>query len=145
MDKKHINDYDLLRIVATFLVVIGHSAYLSITVENGGVNYQLPENIAPAYTSWILNVDRYLSGWVYGFHMPLFFILSGAVYGISKNCSFDMLCKKKIKRLLIPYYIYSLGFMMPVKYLGNFYNSSTINAANISVLGGVTAGTCGSC
>ena len=33
MDKKHINDYDLLRIVATFLVVIGHSAYLSITVE----------------------------------------------------------------------------------------------------------------
>ena len=34
MDRKHFNDYDLLRVFAILFVVIGHSAYLHI---GGGI------------------------------------------------------------------------------------------------------------
>lgn len=141
MDRKHFNDYDLLRVFAILFVVIGHSAYLhiggGIGAAGGGVDYKLPHDLAPVYNSWIFHIARYISGWVYGFHMPLFFILSGAVFGISANYSFDLLCKKKTKRLVIPYYLYCLAFMLPVKWLANFYNNSTINVAYVSsLLGG---------
>ena len=38
-EHRNYNDYDLLRIFATMMVVIGHSAFLAINTENGGVNY----------------------------------------------------------------------------------------------------------
>ena len=136
MDRKHFKDYDLLRIFAILFVVIGHSAYYSIAGEFGALNYQLPQNLSPAYNGWVMNIARYVSGWVYGFHMPLFFILSGAVFAISSNYSFDTLCVKKIKRLVIPHFIYCLGFMIPVKWVANFYDNSTLNDAYVNSLGG---------
>lgn len=141
MDRKHFNDYDLLRVFAILFVVIGHSAYLhiggGIGAAGGGVDYKLPHDLAPVYNSWIFHIARYISGWVYGFHMPLFFILSGAVFGISANYSFDLLCKKKTKRLVIPYYLYCLAFMLPVKWFSNFYSNTNVNVAYVSsLLGG---------
>lgn len=140
VESKHFNDYDLLRIFAILFVVIGHSAYTIINGDYGGVNYQLPQNLAPAYNGWLLSIQRYLAGWVYGFHMPLFFILSGAVYAISDSYSYDTLCKKKLKRLFMPYWLYGLGFMIPVKWLANFYDNHTANVAYVNLLGGGSAG-----
>ena len=136
VESKHFNDYDLLRIFAILFVVIGHSAYTIINGDYGGVNNQLPQNLAPAYNGWLLSIQRYLAGWVYGFHMPLFFILSGAVYAISDSYSYDTLCKKKLKRLFMPYWLYGLGFMIPVKWLANFYDNHTANVAYVNLLGG---------
>jgi acyltransferase len=48
------------------------------------------------------NGIRYL---FYGFHMPLFFFLSGVVLKNSDN--FTTLLKKSVKRLLIPYFIFA--------------------------------------
>lgn len=45
------------------------------------------------------------SGLIYLFHMPLFFILSGAAMTYSKS-GFSL--KKKAKTLLIPYFLFSL-------------------------------------
>ena len=45
------------------------------------------------------------SGIIYQFHMPLFFILSGAAMTYSKS-SFSL--KKKAKTLLVPYFVFSL-------------------------------------
>lgn len=45
------------------------------------------------------------SGLIYLFHMPLFFILSGAAMTYSKS-GFDL--KKKAKTLLVPYFLFSL-------------------------------------
>lgn len=136
MDRKHFHDYDLLRIFAILFVVIGHSTYIAIAGEHGAINYQLPQNLSPEYNNWIFGVTRFLVGWVYGFHMPLFFILSGAVFGISSNYSFDTLFVKKVKRLVIPHFLYCLGFMIPVKWLANFYDNSTVNVAYVNSLGG---------
>lgn len=45
------------------------------------------------------------SGVIYQFHMPLFFILSGAAMTYSKS---GYSLKKKVKSLLIPYFVFSL-------------------------------------
>lgn len=136
MEGKHLNDYDLLRIFAILFVVIGHSAYLAWGHNFGSINYKLPNDLASAYNGSLLNIARYVAGWVYGFHMPLFFMLSGAVFGISASYSFDTLCKKKIKRLLVPHYLCCLGFVIPVKWLADFYNNTTVNVAYVNSLGG---------
>lgn len=65
-----------------------------------------------------------LHEWIYTFHMPLFFFLSGYVF--SNKDKFDVFIKKKAKSLLIPYF--SLGIPMVVfKVLFNLYQ----NAFNI--------------
>lgn len=51
-------------------------------------------------------------GWsnclVYSFHIPLFFFLSGMMFNKDKYPSFMPFFKKKAKRLLVPYVIYSV-------------------------------------
>lgn len=51
-------------------------------------------------------------GWsnelVYSFHIPLFFFLSGMMFNREKYPSFFMFLKKRAKRLLIPYVVYSV-------------------------------------
>ena len=51
----------------------------------------------------------YLSAWIYTFHMPLFFFLSGVVFSGAKY-SFKEFLLKSIKSLVIPYF--SLGIVI---------------------------------
>ena len=121
--------YDWFRIIATLFVIIGHSAYLSIKTQYGGVNYTLPVDISPAYDSLLLTFFRGLASWVYTFHMPLFFFLSGAVLRLKPLQKFDDFCISKIKKLLIPYIICSFAFMLPIKYIAGFYTRSNFMLA----------------
>ena len=45
---------------------------------------------------------------VYAFHIPLFFILSGMVFSPEKYGGFKSFCVRKVKSLLLPYFIYSI-------------------------------------
>lgn len=45
---------------------------------------------------------------IYAFHMPVFFLLSGMVFSREKYASFGAFHCKRAKRLLIPYVIYSV-------------------------------------
>lgn len=56
----------------------------------------------------------YLSTWIYTFHMPLFFFLSGVVYS-GRKYTFKEFLKKRIKSLVIPYF--SLGFVIYLFYV----------------------------
>lgn len=132
--------YDWLRLIATIFVVVGHSAYLSIQTSYGGVSYELPENLSVMYNTPILTWIRNISGWVYGFHMPLFFMLSGAVLALKPLSGFDKVVKSKVKRLLIPYFVYGWLFMFPVKRLGNFYDNSSVRLALKGFLSGADSG-----
>lgn len=132
--------YDWLRLIATIFVVVGHSAYLNIQTTYGGVNYVLSENISIVYNSRIFIWLRYLSGWVYGFHMPLFFMLSGAVLALKPIAKFDIIVKSKVKRLLIPYYVYGWFFMLPIKRIGGFYNNESLRLAMKGFLYGADSG-----
>ncbi len=133
--------YDWLRLIATIFVIIGHSAYLSIHTTMGGVSYSLPEYTNSFYyNSHVLSFLRYLSSWVYTFHMPLFFILSGCVLGLKPIGTFEKVTKSKIKRLLVPYFVCGWLFMLPVKLLGGFYNKETFLLAMNGFLSGTDSG-----
>lgn len=67
----------------------------------------------------------YLSKWIYSFHMPLFIFISGYLLdytsknGIDKINLFNFI-NKKIKRLLIPYFVISSLAYVPKYLLGKF-------------------------
>ena len=121
-----VNVYDWLRLIATLLVVIGHSTYLDTTETYGGILYALPENTSPLYFSKIFDFWRNMVTWIYTFHMPLFFMLSGAVLALKPIKSLGSVIKSKFIRLLLPYFIYGYLFMFPVKRLGDFYDDASI-------------------
>ncbi|OHD38167.1 MAG: hypothetical protein A2015_15015 [Spirochaetes bacterium GWF1_31_7] len=64
--------------------------------------------------------------WIYSFHMPLFFFISGYLYRISKNVDFKIYIKNKFSLLIYPYFIfgflsyiiYLIGYIIIVKYKG---------------------------
>lgn len=139
-NKTRLVVYDWLRLIATIWVVIGHSAYISMTTTYGGVSYTLPENLSATYNGGILTFCRNLTSYAYSFHMPLFFMLSGAVLALKPLASFDKFVKSKIKRLIIPYYIYGLLFMFPIKYFANFYDKDGLKQAVTVFLNGGDSG-----
>ena len=57
--------------------------------------------------------NNYISKIIYGFHMPLFFYVSG--FGLSyanSDQSFKKFIKNKIKKILVPYIIFSILFLI---------------------------------
>lgn len=70
---------------------------------------------------------------IYTFHMALFFILSGLTFKIKEDDSFKRFIIKKLKTLVIPYYVFSL--LCFVKPLGNIVlqviNKSAFNINNL--------------
>ncbi|MGL5354984.1 MAG: acyltransferase family protein [Cetobacterium sp.] len=75
MYKDRIEYIDTLKGILIVLVVIGHT----------GINPSIQK-------------------WIYSFHMPLFFIISGFFYKFDSN----IVSYKRVKRLLLPFLIYTL-------------------------------------
>jgi len=132
--------YDYLRLIATIFVVIGHSVYLKMSTTYGGVAYIIPDDVSSIYYSPFAEVIRFMASWVYGFHMPLFFIMSGAVLALKPIPAFDKFFKSKFKRLLIPYFVYGILYMLPVKYLSGFYDVTGFKKAMTGFLSGQDSG-----
>lgn len=93
--KNHVAVYDVIRILAALLVVLGHSTYLTITTDHGGIDYSVPSNVSAVYGSGFFKTWLYLSAWVYRFHIPLFFMLAGSVLALSPIENFKTLLAKK--------------------------------------------------
>lgn len=87
------NEYDILKVFAILLVVLGH---ITILYNGGGFGY-LPSNGA-------LNTLTFI---IYLFHMPLFIALSGAIYQLGCNKGkygeFQPFLKNKLLRILLPF------------------------------------------
>ena len=78
-NKEHFNWIDILKGLGIILVIMGH------------------QRLSPE-----------LLNYIYLFHMPLFFFISGYLMNISKYNSIGHLIKKKSKTLLIPYITFSI-------------------------------------
>ena len=84
-------EVDILRGIAAILVVLGHSF----------ISY--PVNIADI--PWCEAVHHFINN----FHMELFFILAGYVY----HCiNYKSYIKKKVERILLPYFVFGVGAML---------------------------------
>lgn len=88
--KKRVYWVDILRGLAMFLVVYGHTSK-----------------------------SEEIKHIIYSFHMPLFFIISGMSNVFQKNLPLKDFLKKKIKTLIIPYFLLNLA-LLPLSY----YNGS---------------------
>ena len=77
--KQRIEWIDVAKGIGILLVVLGHSGF-SLNIR------------------W----------WIWSFHMPLFFLLSGLVFSVNKYPDFYGLFKKRNKSLLRPYFVFTI-------------------------------------
>lgn len=126
--KSKVRSYELVRLIATILVIIGHSSY----IKQENVDYT---NFAVAdilTNTSFFHFQEILVVNIYEFHMQLFFMLSGAVFALAPTVKLGTLVKKKAKRLLVPYFLYGLLFMFPIKLISDNYNKQSIGKAVVS-------------
>ncbi len=75
-------------------------------------------------------INNTLKIYLYSFHLPLFFMISGIAYGLSSNKeSLGEYVKKMFKRLIIPYFLLNLLFA-PLWYI----NSVVLAKQDITIL-----------
>lgn len=90
-----------LQIVGPILVILGH-------MTNG-----MPENA----------VLHSIKNFIYVFHMPLFFFISGYLFAYKKGLKgkqYGNFIKKKAWRLLLPYFVFNIIFLFPKLLVSNF-------------------------
>lgn len=98
-----------LRALAIMLVVLG----LSIIIYKDGWNYY--------DTQVSCMLFNYLDTFIYLFHMPLFFSISGYLFidtCLKKNLS--TIIKNKLKRLIIPYIIIGVLWVYPIRIISQY-------------------------
>lgn len=102
--KKYYKDMDIARGIGIFLVVLGH-AFPDAQFNNN-----------PFYS--------YIFKFIYSFHMPFFFVISGffayKIYSIESISDYGKFIYSKFKRLMIPYFAVSL-IAIPIKLYMNKY------------------------
>lgn len=122
MNKNGIKEYDFIRVMATLLVIIGHAGYLSMKTKYGEFILDIDKTIL---SQTLINL---IIRFIYSFHMPLFFALSGSIFKLSlslgKIKSLNQFLRYKIKRLIIPFYIVSIFYLIPIKYFTGYFNLS---------------------
>lgn len=96
---------DSLRGIAMFLVILGH-----------------------------VKIDPAAEKYIYSFHMPLFFMISGMTYRSGKYAGLASFVKDKAKRLLIPYFSLNL-LMFPLWYCNNRILSHSTRRIRDGLLG----------
>lgn len=65
------------------------------------------------------SIPEALSKYIWSFHMPLFFVVSGLFYNPTKYGNFKSFLKKKIHTLFIPYWVFSI--IVFLAYFGTEY------------------------
>lgn len=98
--QRELNEYDLLKVFATLLVVIGH-----VTIRYNATSYPTIDTSIPQAITQL----------IYLFHMPLFMALSGAIYkiGEKKYNQFSAFLVNKVSRLIVPYFFVGCFFLVP--------------------------------
>lgn len=79
INKKRIEWIDICKGLGIFLVVIGHTG--------------------------IAKVSQTAYDWIYSFHMPFFYMISGLVFNETKYDTFGKYIKRRLKTLIIPFFI----------------------------------------
>lgn len=104
---------DLLRGIAALCMILGHSLIV----------YPIDISAVP----WCALL-KYV---IYTFHMELFFLLAGWVYRCDSYSSF---IKKKVLRLLVPYFIFGTFSLFVHAFGGSLVNGNTSIAEGLSKL-----------
>lgn len=115
--KYNLNNISLVGVIAMILVLLGHAG----CVYAGKWDYDLVYNNSETI--------KYITEYIYSFHMPLFIFISGYLYFYNKvvlgkyKVRRDFI-KNKFHRLLIPYIITGVFFMIPVQMIFRVYKDN---------------------
>lgn len=117
--KERILAIDWLRGVGIILVVLGHS-----------LSYNTPTGINENY--YLRNL---IYNFIYSFHMPLMFVVSGIVFSrkiiTSQSTDFKLsVIKSRFQKLMIPYFVYAV-FYLPLKIIFASLARKQIEASDI--------------
>ncbi|SMC29138.1 Fucose 4-O-acetylase [Clostridium acidisoli DSM 12555] len=108
-EEKRIHWIDNIKFLGMILVVIGHC---------------IPYN-------------SILSKYIYSFHMPLFFFLSGIVYDSKKYKNLKEIGRKKAKSILIPYFTFSIITYVFWILISSRFTKSSVNVNPLQPLIGI--------
>lgn len=118
VQKKIRLDYiNFLRFIALILVILAHSS----AVYTGNWGFKLVNNES--------NIIKYITRYFQTIRMPLFVFISGYLYHFNRvklgkyNITSDFI-KNKSKRLLVPYFVTGVFFMIPVQMIFNIYSDN---------------------
>lgn len=95
MDNSRIAYLDMMKGIGIFLVVLGHVSSIGV-----------------------------LHHWIYSFHMPLFFFLSGFAFHLSNKTEF---IKRKASRVLIPYFLFSFLSFFYWVFIERFFRPADVS------------------
>ncbi len=123
---KKIGIYQYLRGIVILLVLLGHSLYMAAGSKYGGVSYF--DLIQGDAAMKVNNALQLFVDMIYGFHMPLFMMLSGAVYMYTRKeintiQEVGAFILKKAKRLIIPFVLVTIFWQIPLKYIGGYFQN----------------------
>lgn len=95
-DSKRLKYFDMAKGIGVFLVLLGHL--------QGDSFFSLSPYVLPFCT------------WIFSFHMPLFFIISGMLINYKKDSDKDMstLISRRFKGIMVPYLWFSLFYFLVV-------------------------------
>ncbi|MEG1384999.1 MAG: acyltransferase, partial [Oscillospiraceae bacterium] len=118
MKDKRVSEYTILRIIGIMLVVVGHAGSVEIASISGATGFA---------ASAVNELVEFSQVYIYSFHMPLFFFLSGAVFNLAKTGErpFESVFKSKFLHLMVPYFCFLILYSLPVKMLAGVYNLPT--------------------
>ena len=129
---KKIEIYQYLRGVVILLVLLGHSLYMAAGGGYGGLSYF--DLIQGDEAMNVNNALQLFVDMIYGFHMPLFMMISGAVYMYTRKeintlKEVGAFILKKAKRLLIPFVLVTIFWQIPLKYISGYFQDDIIKNA----------------
>lgn len=121
-----LNHISILRNIALICVVLGHAG----CIYAGKWNFTVVNS-----NSRLL---KYITDYIYSFHMPLFVFISGYVYNYSremmgKYSSIKKFIINKWKRLIIPYILTGIVFMIPIQTFFSVYEDKEILIVDKSI------------
>ncbi len=127
MKLNKLKDIELLKNIAIVLVLLGHAG----CIYAGKWSYSLVHMNS--------NFIRYITEYIYSFHMPLYVFISGYIYNymrikLNKYDNLQSFIQNKFKRLIIPYLFTGILFMIPLQTLFNVYTDD-ISIANRMIVG----------
>lgn len=122
--------------MAIILVVLSHSAYYKISSNYGGMDYQQYLNSHSAFTLYKI-LGKFMEI-IYYFHMPLFMAISGVFFSIQikkdRWNKIEKLLTSKFKRLILPFFVFTLLYSLPLKYIKLLQWCFILESYNWSIL-----------
>ncbi|MBE7055842.1 MAG: acyltransferase [Ruminococcaceae bacterium] len=115
VETKKSDVYNIIKFISMLLVVLAHSTRM---YTEKGVFHPVNDSMVLAS----------VTDYIYVFHMPLFILVSGAVFGLciekGKYTNIPDFLINKAKRLLIPYLFFGIAYVAPVMCLLSITNQS---------------------